>query len=75
MQRDVIRPISQRGMVKAMSFTAANCTEAMAVLKYYITNTTAQELYSRICMAQSNASLFGRRELTIRAREYRGHNF
>jgi len=44
-------------MVKAMSFTAANCTEAIAVLKYYITNTTAQELYSRICMALANPML------------------
>ncbi|KAG1752294.1 uncharacterized protein EDB91DRAFT_1077729 [Suillus paluster] len=57
MQGAVTRPILQRGMVKAISFNAANRSEAMAVLKYYLNNTTAQELYTRIGTALSDPML------------------
>jgi hypothetical protein len=57
MQRAAPRPIPQRGAVKAMSFTAANRSEAMSVLRYYTNNTTPQELHTRIKIALSNQML------------------
>lgn len=48
---------SDSEMVKAMSITAANRADAMAVLKYYITNTSPQELYSRIFTAFASPML------------------
>lgn len=57
MQTAVGRPIPQRGMAKAISFTGGNRSEAMAVLKYYLQNITPQELHARITTALSNRML------------------
>lgn len=54
MQSAAARPISQRGMAKAISFTGGNRSEAMAILKYYLTNTTPQEFYAAVTTALSN---------------------
>ncbi|KAG0698082.1 hypothetical protein DFH29DRAFT_810801 [Suillus ampliporus] len=57
MQGAIARPMPQRGMTKAISFTAANRSEAMAILKYYFNNTTSQEFYARIATALSDRML------------------
>lgn len=41
-------------MAKAISFTGDNRSEAMTILKYYLTNTTPQEFYADVATALSN---------------------
>ncbi|KAH7929066.1 hypothetical protein BV22DRAFT_152031 [Leucogyrophana mollusca] len=55
MQRAAVaRPMPQRGSHQAMSFTAAARSEAMSILRYFLNNTTPQELHTRIINGLSN---------------------
>ncbi|OJA16904.1 hypothetical protein AZE42_09185 [Rhizopogon vesiculosus] len=54
MQPAAARPIPQRGMTKLMSFTAADRSEAMTILAYYLKNVTPHEFYQRLLMALTN---------------------